>query len=258
MKRLFMIVAAMLLMCVSTYAQKVEREVMVVKYGNNQTYMHTITDVKEVTFEKALVWDYVDLGLPSGTLWATCNVGAKSPEEPGYYFAWGETVPKATYNWNTYKYCRDGKGTNLTKYCSDSYYGYASYEDKLTELLPEDDAATANPEWGSAWQMPSIEQFDELFSTNLTTREWVTQGNRFGMRLTSKINNKSIFLPVAGAMSDGALQDDGITCVYWSRTLHFDVPYKGSILLLQSPNLFSTSFGFDRAAGLPVRAVRKL
>ena len=95
---------------------------------------------------------YVDLGLPSGTLWATCNVGASSPEEYGDYFAWGETEPKNDYNWSTYKYCK-GSSTTMTKYCTSSSYGTV---DNKTELEPSDDAATVN--WGSNWQMPSLEQ----------------------------------------------------------------------------------------------------
>ena len=95
--------------------------------------------------------EYVDLGLPSGTLWATCNVGADTPEGYGDYFAWGETTPKTTYNWNTYKYCNGGEGLNtLTKYCSDSNFGYNGFTDNLTVLqLMDDDAATVN--WGSGW-----------------------------------------------------------------------------------------------------------
>ena len=53
--------------------------------------------------------EYVDLGLPSGVLWATCNVGASNPEECGCYYAWGETVEKANYSWSTYKWCQGGK-----------------------------------------------------------------------------------------------------------------------------------------------------
>ena len=75
----------------------------------------------------------VDLGLPSGLKWATCNVGAITPEEYGDYFAWGEVKPKTTYNLDTYKYY---DGSNFTKYTGGS--------DKKTVLDPEDDAATAN------------------------------------------------------------------------------------------------------------------
>jgi hypothetical protein len=84
--------------------------------------------------------EYVDLGLPSGLKWATCNVGATTPEEYGDYFAWGEVESKETYNWSTYKYGTDYD--QLTKYCSDSYYGKDDFTDNKTVLDPEDDAAT--------------------------------------------------------------------------------------------------------------------
>ena len=77
--------------------------------------------------------DYVDLGLPSGLLWATCNVGANAPEEYGDYFAWGETQPKDIYNWSTYQYCM-GSDNTLTKYCTRSDYGYNGFTDNLTHL----------------------------------------------------------------------------------------------------------------------------
>ena len=131
--------------------------------------------------------DYVDLGLPSGTLWATCNIGADSPEDYGLYFAWGETVPyggtdesnamnysyastytKTYYDWSTYKFC-NGLSSTMTKYCSNSSYGNNGFTDTLTELVPEDDAATAN--WGSEWCMPTIEQFMELINEDYTTTE---------------------------------------------------------------------------------------
>ena len=92
--------------------------------------------------------EYVDLGLPSGTLWATCNVGASKPEDYGGYFAWGETNPKNVYDWTTYKLCR-GTDRTLTKYCNDSYYGYNGFTDNLNTLQSNDDAATAN--WGIGW-----------------------------------------------------------------------------------------------------------
>ena len=110
--------------------------------------------------------EYVDLGLPSGLLWATCNVGATSPEDYGDYFAWGETQPKDTYEWSTYQYC-NGSYNTLTKYCSNSSYGYNGFTDNLTTLLPEDDAATAN--WGGNWRMPTKEEFQELYNNTTVT-----------------------------------------------------------------------------------------
>lgn len=103
--------------------------------------------------------DYVDLGLPSGTLWATCNVGASNPWDEGDYFAWGETKPKSNYSRSTYKYA-NGDSNGLTKYCKDPDYGYNGYTDSRTTLELSDDAATAN--WGSSWCMPTQAQFQEL------------------------------------------------------------------------------------------------
>ena len=100
--------------------------------------------------------EYVDLGLPSGTLWATCNVGADTPESYGDYFAWGETEPKTTYDWSTYKYCV-GEYDRLTKYCSDTTYGYNGFTDNLYVLQLSDDAASVN--WGEGWRMVSEEAF---------------------------------------------------------------------------------------------------
>ena len=139
--------------------------------------------------------EYVDLGLNSGTLWATTNVGATSPTEAGQYFAWGETEPKSTYNWATYKWC-NGTYNTLTRYCQDSGYGLNGNTDELAQLLPEDDAATVA--WGSNWCMPTQQQWNELLTTsNNVTREWVGDEaiGAVGLRITSNVNNNSIFLP---------------------------------------------------------------
>ena len=99
--------------------------------------VNVLIDIILGSYEIPEEHEWVDLGLPSGTLWATCNVGANAPEEFGDYFAWGEIAPKDYYDWNTYKWC-DNSGYSLTKYCTDSYYGTV---DNKTELDPEDDAA---------------------------------------------------------------------------------------------------------------------
>ena len=87
----------------TTWAQK-----MTVRMNNDKTYVYKVPQVAEVTFSEDLVnKEYVNLGLPSGTLWATCNVGADRPEEFGDYFAWGEVLPKDRYDWFTYMFCND-------------------------------------------------------------------------------------------------------------------------------------------------------
>ena len=94
-----------------------------------------VTDVDSITFNQLTGngHEYVDLGLPSGTLWATCNVGASKPEEYGDYFAWGETQPKSNYHWNTYKWCRGSYDTQ-TKYCTDTDSYYCGTVDNKTQL----------------------------------------------------------------------------------------------------------------------------
>lgn len=156
--------------------------------------------------------EYVDLGLPSGTLWATCNIGADSPEEYGSYFAWGETTPKVVYNWSTYKWCK-GSENSLTKYCIESNYGTV---DSKTELDPDDDAAYVN--WGSSWRMPTIEQQKELI--NNCTWTWTTQNGVNGCLVTGP-NGKHIFFPASGSRWDESLEYASVWGRYWSRTLYF-------------------------------------
>ena len=143
--------------------------------------------------------EYVDLGLPSGLKWATCNVGATTPEEYGDYFAWGEVESKARYNWDTYKYYG---GSNVTKYTGN---------DK-TVLDPEDDAATAN--WGGAWRMPTKEEQDELINNCAWT--WTSRYGVNGYEVRGP-NYNSIFLPAAGF-------NDGWDGLYWSSSLGTDDP----------------------------------
>ena len=112
--------------------------------------------------------EFVDLGLPSGTLWATCNVGANKPEEYGNYYAWGEIGTKNSYEWNTYKYAT-GSYDTLTKYCSKSDMGNNGFSDNRTSLQSDDDPAVAN--CGSGWQTPSKAQWDELLKN--TTNKWM-------------------------------------------------------------------------------------
>ena len=102
--------------------------------------------------------EWIDLGLTSGTKWATANVGASKPQDYGNYYAWGETTTKGTYDWSTYKY---GSAYNqLTKYCSSSSYGKDGFTDSKTTLDLSDDAAYVN--WGGKCRMSTKAQQDEL------------------------------------------------------------------------------------------------
>ena len=193
--------------------------------------------------------EYVDLGLPSGLLWATCNVGAETPEGYGYYFAWGETTPKTTYNWSTYLHCI-GSYNNMTKYCQNPGYGYLGFEDDLTVLLPEDDAATAN--WGSGWRMPTKEEWEELY--NNTTVTWTTQNGVNGSLFTAS-NSNSLFLPAAGHHRPSGLDYVGRYGIYWSSSLYTSYPYYAWYFDHRSGDCHMS--GYYRSNGQSVRAVRE-
>ena len=240
MKKTFF--ASLLLMAAM---QTVKAQMVVLHKTDGQTIECSVSQLDSISFDEH---EWVDLGLPSGTLWATCNVGANSPEQYGDYFAWGETEPKEDYSWSTYKYC-NGSYTTLTKYCKYSDYGYNSFTDTLAELLLEDDAATVN--WGSGWQMPSPDQIEELY--NNTTTTWTTQGGVNG-RLCIASNGNSIFLPAAGSRNGTSLDGAGSYGKYWLRSLSTLYSYDAYYLLFNSD-----SFGWSnyrRYYGRSIRPVR--
>lgn len=187
--------------------------------------------------------EWVDLGLPSGTKWATCNVGASSPEEYGDHFAWGETAPKDYYDWSTY-FDKDDGGSTFKKYNNNG---------GLTELLPEDDTATAN--WGSPWRMPSLDQIKELCNSSYTTTEWTTLNDVYGRKITSKSNGNSIFLPAAGNRWYDGLIYAGSYGYYWSSSLYPSSDYYAYYLNFYSDDWDWNNYG-HRRYGHSVRAVR--
>jgi uncharacterized protein (TIGR02145 family) len=192
--------------------------------------------------------DYVDLGLPSGTLWATFNLGASSPEDYGDYFAWGETTTKSSYSWSTYKYC-NGSYDKLTKYCYNASYGYNGFTDNLAILEPSDDAATV--QWGSGWRMPTQEEWQEL--RNNTTVTWTTQNGVNG-RLFTASNGNSLFLPAAGCRFESSLYDVGSSGRYWSSLLIAASPRYAKYFYFRS-DYCSMNYD-DRYYGQSVRPVR--
>ena len=189
--------------------------------------------------------EYVDLGLPSGTLWATMNIGACLPEEYGDYFAWGETEPKNLYDDSTYKWCSESDN-KLTKYCTNIVFGTV---DSKSFLDPQDDAAFVN--WGPSWRIPSREQQDELVEQ--CTWTWTTRNGVNGQLVTGP-NGNSIFLPAAGFRSPSSPVNAGMDGCYWSRSVHFTFP----------TNAYGMDFGSEgmnchesgRSVGQTVRAVR--
>ena len=209
-----------------------------------------VYDVLLGNYQPPVEHTYVDLGLPSGTLWATMNIGANSPEDYGDYFAWGETAPKDDYTFSTYQWC-NGSKSKLTKYCTDSSYGNNGFVDDKTELELDDDAARVN--WGAEWKIPSKEQFKELIDN--CSSEWTTQNGVYGWLFTSG-NGATLFFPAAGARLGDNLSGAGEQGYYWSRSLYTTTPYEAYCLRFSdSPNVGS-NYVADRRIGHCVRPVR--
>ncbi len=159
--------------------------------------------------------EYIDLGL--SVKWATCNVGADTPESYGDLYAWGMTVTsyEAGYSWDSYIYC-NGSDSSMTKYCKNRHYGYEGFTDDKTTLEPKDDVAHIL--WGGKWRIPTADEWRELLDSCIMSPR--TQNGVWGAQFTSKVlgyEGRSIFLPFAGSTflsNPGGTQGN-----YWSSTL---------------------------------------
>ncbi len=179
----------------------------------------------------------VDLGL--SVKWASCNVGAESPEEYGSYFAWGETQEKSDYSSSTSVTC----GLSIDELES---RGIIGSDGKLTA---EYDAATAN--WGGDWRMPTLDEMVEL--VNNCTWSWTTQNGVYGRRVTGP-NGNSIFLPAAGYRYGTSLYDAGSDGHYWSAMLYGNSYGAGAgYLRFYSDDYYW--YSYDRSYGFTVRPV---
>jgi uncharacterized protein (TIGR02145 family) len=200
---------------------------------------------------------YVDLGLPSGTLWAISNVGAEMPEAYGYYFAWGEAQSKSYYDWSSYQYSNGGTYAEewdqyipyLIKYCSNSFYGHNGFTDNLTILEAGDDAATAN--WGDGWRTPTDNEWVELLA--YCTHTWTTRNGIEG-RLFTAPNGNSLFLPAAGRRDGGSLEGVGRGGYYWSSTIYSD--NRGALSFHFTYTDYYNMYGDFRYYGQSFRTVR--
>lgn len=224
--------------------------------------------------------DYIDLGLPSGTLWATYNVGATKPTEFGDYFAWGETELKDVYDWNTYKYCTAyfnefdlWKLQSITKYNFGNEY--TGTIDNQSILLSEDDAATAN--WGKEWVMPTIDDLKELSSECyiVWTNDYsgakgiiVYKAKRAedkGQRVESthspsadySIADAHIFLPAQGFREGLDILNVGSDGGYWLSSLNEKEESHSYLYLFSNENGYWEGYFSNRYLGCPVRAVSK-
>ena len=235
---------------VESYYKKYSTTITGKNYESGKAYSHS------ATLEKATsLHEYVDLGLDSGTLWATCNIGAENPEDYGDYFAWGETTGynngKTTFDWSTYTLC-NGSYNTMKKYCTSSSHGTV---DNKTELDPEDDAAYIN--WGSEWRMPTRAQLNELRNTSYTTWTWTTMNGKSGYIVSKKTDDSVyIFLPAAGCCNDSSFGGAGSYGSYWSRSLYTGDSYDADYLYFYSG--YISAYGSNRFYGRSVRPVRSV
>ena len=170
--------------------------------------------------------EWVDLGLPSGTKWAACNVGADSPEDYGDYFAWGETTPKSSYTTANY-----------------------NYSSNPTTLPLDKDAAYTN--WGTSWRMPTTAEVKELNGN--CTWTWTIQNGVKGYKVTSKTNGNSIFLPAAGHRYYSSLLGAGSYGSCWSSSLDTENSVRADDLYFGTDGVYSD--GCCRDNGQSVRPV---
>lgn len=178
--------------------------------------------------------EYVDLGLPSGLKWATCNVGASSPEGYGGYYAWGETEEKYDYDWDTYKYYNNNTGyVNIGSNISGTQYD------------------VAHVKWGGSWRMPTRDEINEL--VNNCTWKWTTQNGVNG-QLVIGPNGNSIFLPAAGYRRGTDFNGRGSYGRYWSASLYERLSDGAYDLRFDSGGSYWNSW-YNRNSGLTVRPV---
>lgn len=142
--------------------------------------------------------EWVDLGLPSGTRWATCNVDAASPEKPGKHYSWGETAAKTSY---------DAGNTS-------------TYDMTIADIAGDKTYDVAASEWGEGWRMPTENEMRELL--RYCGNQYVQKGGRWGREFTSSINQNSIFLPATGS-KEGTRTEEANGCgLYWTSTPYDD------------------------------------
>ena len=196
-------------------------------------------------------YEFVDLGLPSETKWASCNVGAEKPEDFGLYFAWGETegysgiTSEKKFKWSDYKLC-NGSNSTLTKYNYNSSYGTV---DNLTTLEQVDDAAYQSD---NTCRMPTKADFEEL--TANTTSTWETLNGVYGRRFIGT-NGNSIFVPAAGFCANGSVFNVGSYGILWSSSLDESNPRYDWYLYFFSDGMDMSEY--LRFYGLSVRAVKE-
>ena len=195
----------------------------------------------------------IDMGL--SVKWASCNVGASSPEQYGGYYAWGETEEKSEYDVDSYWHFEsiesDSEFRGFTKYCTDARYGYKSFTDGKTILDASDDVASVK--WGGSWRMPTYAEIDELIDN--CTWKWTTYKGTKGKLVTSKKNGNSIFLPAAGYRDVTNLYFAGSCGHYWSSSLVSGSPHMAWLMNFSSLSDYVYRSEYFRFSGFSVRPV---
>ena len=250
--RRFLTITMALLLAVSTFSQQ-KSDTMYVHMNDGSLKRIAVVAVDSVTFSSPSDFapdhfpaEAIDLGL--SVKWASCNVGATSPEEYGGYYAWGETEEKDVYTWDTYKWCIN-RNDYITKYCTKSTWGKV---DNKIVLEPEDDVA--HVKWGGGWRMPTHDEFKELFDKC----DWTTTivNDVPGYKVTGP-NGNSIFLPAAGYRNHNSTKViyRGSMGEYLSASL-YDYRSDYAWGLYFYPKSYSRfNFDYSREEGLSVRPV---
>lgn len=195
---------------------------------------------------------FVDLGLPSGTLWANRNLGAPTSNDYGNYYAWGETSGydqgKTSFSWKNYKYC-NGTSNSLTKYCTKSYYGNSGFTDDITQLNGFDDPASRT--YGYYYAIPTKEEWEEL----MTHCRWSRLNNGAFIRGVEGKSDDVILLPSAGYRSGMNLYDAGTEGYYWTSTLDTNSPDDAWMLHFNTGNSKPNEYDYYRCHGRSIRMV---
>ena len=235
--------------------------------GFEEPHVSLTKDTLEVHFFKdpckseivKTTYELIDLGLPSGTLWANKNIGAATETDSGQYFQWGDiygftagqvtgTCQSKSFDWANYKYCNgSGVESGMTK-----YQGTGEGKDGLVTLEAVDDAAIINMHGN--WRMPTEAEFTELL--NGTTNAWVTDYNSSGVNgrlFTSKANGKTLFFPAAGSCNGRSVDNVGRHGLYWSSSLNTSNVFSGRSLYSDSGGCYVGNN--DRYGGFSVRGV---
>lgn len=256
MKKLVLTILASLAVFTALYAVKG----MIVKLKDGSSKFYKVEDVAEAKYIEEVDWSedgkifgraYVDLGLPSGTMWATSNLGTLDPLKMGDFYSWAETTSKEKYDWSTYKYAK-GDQHKLTKYSTSTTWGYNGFKDDLETLQVEDDATKV--QWDNYWVLPNMTDFAEM--TSNCTWTFIENLNKSGINYfvgKSKFNGHIIIIPAAGYIEGKTAKTLGTEGYYWMREIG-SLPSEAKVL-----NFFdktkNTIISNERALGQSIRPI---